>query len=251
MANLIISSWLLYLGFMPVANLDIDNVAHPTNSNFIQMAGFDFKIAGFFRVWSEIEVREFKSHDIYFDPYRAGFRIGAELLYKDIVLGVSHECDHDIVTGIRPNTYNGVEMAYNRFYAGWTAKFPVHPSVLLKPALFVGFRDDSFMGLKHPSTEVYFNTFWRYEAFNKIIYPRIQGEADFFDRVKLFAGFQPEFSASKGIWSRAGFNTGIELHYRNAAAGAEWMKHARFDQKSWAINELRLYLAFKGKAPLF
>jgi hypothetical protein len=235
---------------MPAASLDFGDKALRFNNTFIQVAGFDFNVAGYLRVWTEIEIREVKADSIYFDPYRAGFRLGADILYRGFILKVFHECDHDIITGDFLNPYNGLDMAFNCYYAGWSAEFSVTPHVLIKPAFFMGLRFDAYYINKENNRDHYFGDSPAVIPINYHLYPRLQAEADFHDLVKLSVAFQPEYSITRGMWSRIRIDTGIELHYGNIAAGIGGKNQIRLDSTGWAFNELRLYIAFKGKSPL-
>jgi hypothetical protein len=164
-------------------------------------------------------------------------------------MSVSHECDHDIVTYSDVNPYNGMDRAYNNIYAGWSAEFPVRPHFLLRPTLFLGMLDENGLYLKKNNVDENFDpVYMRPPSYT--IYSLIQGEVNLYDRVKLYASCQPDYSVTHGMWSRIRFGTEIEAHYRNLSGGIEWKHELRLHGKGWAFSELRLYISFKGKSSL-
>jgi len=256
LSGFLLTSWFLCIGFIPLSSIEADagySRGSPFNFNhsFAQTAGIDFNVSGYFRVWTEIEIRETKSKSIYFDPYRGAFRVGAEFLYKNFSLGILHECDHDIVTGNELNRYNGLETSFNEINLGWSSDYRVHANAVLSPAVSLGLYLLDGVFIKDNNSDHYFERFRMFLLENRIIYTRIQGTIDLFGLAKFRLAVQGGYSATNSGWNGLLFDMGLEAYYRNLAGGIRWKNQLRLADTAMGLNELSLYITIKGSASVF
>lgn len=198
-----------------------------------------------------MEVRETKSFSVYFAPYRADFVIGGELEYRGIFAGLVHECNHDVVTWgeLQPN--NGWDTAWTTAYAGWKGEFAPHELALLRPLVFAGL-------YLYDNAEIKFtDSFIKYERaqrgfswIDNIVFIKAGGSAELLRALTGSLYVQGEFIPSGG-WHRLTCDAGLEVHYRGLGMGAAWKGQKRLDSEGYAVNEIRFYLVFRGRAALF
>ncbi|MDR2476765.1 MAG: hypothetical protein LBD18_03145 [Treponema sp.] len=250
MANLFFTTWLLTLGFIPYSSYEYNLGPLPSvarfDNTFVQTLEVDFYVANILRVYSNVEIREMKAQTIYFDPYRADFRIGAELAYKGFFLGVFHECDHDVVTTFERSRYNGIDGAFADIYAGWQGEFAIHPKVKLQPYAALGIRPyDNFFVLVEGSGSSEIG----YPGSN--LFAELHLGADLFDLVRLRAMFRPEFSLYYRSLACFQYGAGAELRYRNISLGVDWTSQVKLLYPAGsAVSELTIYISFRGQSKL-
>ena len=253
LTNLILISWYLSIGFIPASSLEIgEDTVLRYNNSFVQTIGINFNIAQTVNLFTEVEIRDTKTYAIYFDPYRADFIIGMETCYKDFKLGVTHECNHDIVTDIKFNKYNGLDGAWMNIYFNWNKEFKMSDDVSLAPVLRMGFRpyDNVYIKPVTGDVEDYFGHDFLKGSYNYTLFGKAETGIDIYEYLHANIGFQPEYSFEYDNWGIHG-NIGIEGRYRKLALGINWKMQKRFKNTGYAANELMLYLSFRGKTSLF
>ncbi|MDR2515800.1 MAG: hypothetical protein LBC88_00290 [Spirochaetaceae bacterium] len=267
MTDLLLAGWLLYVGIIPFSTYTINDTTRQYTNSVIEHVRLDFYATEYAHIYTTIEVRETKAYEVYFDPYRADFRIGGELRYKNFAMGFWHECNHDIVTNILLNPYNGWDAAFADLYLSWQKPLEVTPSVTLTPLLFAAYQPynsillkfqdgEKYLGNIHgpPSNpnDPYFNRYEDYVVMNHNLIARIGLEAELFGFLYTSLAFQPELSAAYMEWACFNLDFSLELRRRGIALGLSF--NNRFDagvNTGYAAHELRLYAAFRGKAVLF
>ena len=209
----------------------------------------DFNIAGVYNLFTTIDIRETKADSIYFDPYRADFTIGMGLYIRDFEFGVTHECNHDVVTGFNFNEYNGWEGAWMNIFLGWSRDFYITDRISITPALYIGYRPYDNLYIKSPTS--YYFISYQYGHFNHTMYGRFGASADFYDFLNVNFLFQPEFSMELGSFNAVKGKIGVEGRFRNVSLGFDWIMQKRLHTAAYAVNEFVLYISFKGGSSLF
>jgi len=240
---------MLSVGFIPASSLDIEDSFFRYDTSFIQTVGADFNIAGVYNIFTTIDIRETKAQSIYFDPYRADFTIGMGLNFRDFKFGITHECNHDVVTGFEFNSYNGWEGAWMNITLGWSRGYTITDKISLTPAFFIGYKPYDNLYIKSP-TRYYFIQH-KYGNANNSIYGKLNANFDLFDFLNIDLMFQPEFSLAYGKWNSIKGNIRAEGRFGNIYLGFDWTMQTRLSTTAYAVNEFTIFLSFRGGNYLF
>ena len=253
LANLILINWLLSVGFIPASSLEVEeNTLYRYNNSFIQTFGVDFTVASIVNIYTTIDVRETKAqHGVYFDPYRTDFVIGAEVWYKGFELGVSHTCDHDIITDNFLNDYNGLEASWTDIYFGWSKDFKIFDNISLTPVAYIGYRPYDHVYIRPVADSAnYFGNDWRHGNHHNTMYGKTGVYIDIYKYFYAEFLLQPEYSIEKNDWSSIRGHIVTEGRFRNVALGIDWKLQKRFHHIAYAMNDFMIYIAFRGETSL-
>jgi len=86
----------------------MDYVAYD-NAYKIDVA-LEAKVFGFVRVYGNVDTYAMPDPDFGFRPFRADYRVGAELYAGAFSVGAWHECDHGVLTGPHPPKWYGKDI---------------------------------------------------------------------------------------------------------------------------------------------
>jgi hypothetical protein len=249
MGSLLIMSWMLSLGFVPNSSLAISGKSMNVSESLVQTLGVNFNLASFVSIYSSIEIRETKSADVYFDPFRGDYLLGGRLRYKNLSIGASHECNHDIVTNTDFHAYNGWEAAFEKAYINYAIPIHISPDIRVIPSITLGDQFTEKVRMKSNKKSQYFAStpikvspnifFSEFEIALELFYLRA--------RMAVQAGI----ATHNREQTHAQFALGAELFYKNISLGLEYIKRNNMqEQAGYALEALTLLVRFRGKASL-
>ena len=157
MSNFFVMAWLLSLGFVPNSSLETNGGSINASDYLVQTLGAGFYLADCVHVYTTVEIQDTKSQGIYFDPFRCDFLIGGSLYYKYFSIGISHECNHDIVTNMDLNKYNGWEAGFNQAYINCTVPFHIVSGITITPSITLTDQFGEKVRIKTNDEKKYFN----------------------------------------------------------------------------------------------
>jgi hypothetical protein len=249
MSNFIVMAWLLSLGFVPRSSLATSDGSINASNCLIQTFGVGFYVMDFIHIYSTVEIWDTKSRNIYFAPFRSDFLIGGSLYYKNFSIGISHECNHDIVTNTDFHKYNGWEAGFNNVYINYTRPFHIISGITITPSITLADQFSEKVRIKRNNKDQYF-TSTKIDISPEILSSEFQLEVEFFcvrSRVAFQAGYMPRHSA----WAYTQFNTGAELFYKNISLGFEYVNRKNMQNSAgYSLEGLTLFIRFNGKASL-
>lgn len=105
MFNFIVFSWALTVGFVPQQqNIVNASMVQIDKSRIATESSLEFGAILYekMHIYTEIETFQYLSQEtIGFNPYRSDYTFGADFFLTDhVTLGLSHECDHAVTSGI-------------------------------------------------------------------------------------------------------------------------------------------------------
>jgi spore coat protein U-like protein len=209
--NFIIMAWMLSLGFMPNSSVETKGGSIKASSCMIQTLGMGFYLADCVYIYSTVEIQETKTQGIYFDPFRADFLIGGSVYYKNFSIGLSHECNHDIVTNLNFHEYNGWEAGFNKAYINYTMPLRISSGITITPSITMGDQFTENVRIKSSNTEEYFNIGRMYVSPN-ILFAEFRFEMEV-SYLRAHLGFQTGYTTPDTEWAYTQFNLGTELFY--------------------------------------
>jgi hypothetical protein len=249
MGNVIIMAWLLSLGFVPNSTLETKSRAIEASNYLVQNFGVGFYVADHLHIYSSVELQETKSGGVYFDPFRGDYLIGAELYHRNLSLGILHECNHDIVTNMQFNRYNGWEAAFERVYLNYFLPIHIMPELTITPSITLS---DQFMEkvrIKSNNKEHYFDRL-PVAASPNIFSPEIALMVRY-HFLRAGAAFEAGYAASNHEWAYTQFRLGAELFYKNVSLGLSYINRKDTQQKAgYSLNRLDLFVRFRGRSSL-
>lgn len=72
----------------------------------------------FFRVGGSVRTFMYTQRgSIYYTPSFADYDVFAELIYKNVSIGIEHRCSHDVIGDMRQGMIEGINGGFNRVYA--------------------------------------------------------------------------------------------------------------------------------------
>jgi hypothetical protein len=249
MGNLIIMAWLLTLGVVPNSTLETKSRAIDASNYLVQNFGVGFYVADHVHIYSSVEIQETKASGIYFDPFRGDFLIGAELYHKNLSLGILHECNHDIVTNMNFNRYNGWEAAFEKVYLNYFLPIYITPDFTITPSITLADQFLEKVRIKSNDKDHYFDRLPAAASPN-IFSPEIALKMEY-RFLRAMAAFQAGYATSNREWAYTQFNLGAELFYKNVSLGLSYINRKDTQQKAgYSLNRLDLFVRFRGKSRL-
>jgi hypothetical protein len=249
MSNFLVMAWLLSLGFVPTSSLETKGRSINASDCLVQNFGVGFYLADHIRIYTTVEIQETKSGGIYFDPFRADFLIGGELYLRNLSLGISHECNHDIVTNMNFNRYNGWEAVFEKIYINYALPLRIGREITITPAITLTDQLSEKVRIKNNSKDHYFDHLTAAASPN-IISPefRLETECRF---LRSSVAFQAGYANRIREWAYTQFKLGAELFYKNIALGLAYTNRKDTQANAgYSLEMLNLYVRFRGKASL-
>jgi hypothetical protein len=249
MSNVLVMSWLLSLGFMPTTSLEIKDASINASNCLVQTLGVQFDLAEHLRIYSTVEIRETKSRSIYFDPFRGDFLLGGALYFKNLSIGVSHECNHDIVTNTQFHEYNGWEAAFDKAYINYTIPFHIVSGVSIRPSITIADQFTEAVRIKSNNKYHYFDSN-KMKTSPNILFSDLRLEMEVFF-LRPYAAFQAGITTHNGELAYTQFNIGAALFYKNISIGVDYIDRNNVQKNAgYSLEGLRLFIRFQGKASL-
>jgi hypothetical protein len=250
MSNFIVMAWILSLGFVPNSSLKISNNSSIEASNFlIQNLGMDFYLADFIHIYSTVEIRETKSRKIYFDPFRCDFLIGGSLYFKNFSIGVSHECNHDVVTNMNLNRYNGWEASFEKVYINYTIPIYTDLGITIIPSITLADQFSEKVRIKSNDKNKYFARNAMSISPN-IFFSEFGLEMEF-SHLRSCMALQVGYTTHNNKGAYTQFNLGVEMFYKNISLGFDYVKRRNMQKNAgYSLKGLMLFIRFQGKSSL-
>jgi hypothetical protein len=249
MGNLIIMAWLLSLGVVPNSTLETKSRAIEASNYLVQNFGVGFYIADHLHIYSSVELQETKTGGIYFDPFRGDYLIGAEIYHENLSLGILHECNHDIVTNMSLNRYNGWEAAFEKVYLNYFLPIHIMPDFTITPSITLS---DQFMEkvrIKNNDRNYYFDHVPVAVSPN-IFSPEFALEMEY-RFLRAGAAFEAGYATSGHEWAYTQFSLGAEVFYKNVSLGLSYINRKDTQQKAgYSLERLDLFIRFQGRSSL-
>lgn len=249
MSNFLVMAWLLSLGFVPASSLETTKGSINASGYLTQNFGVGFYLANHLRIYSNVELRETKSGDIYFDPFRGDFLIGGEVYFGALSLGVSHECNHDIVTNMQFHDYNGWEAVFEKVYINYFLPVRIRPEITIRPSVRLTDRFTEKVRVKSSDRNRYFDRIG-IDVSPNILSPEFRLEVDcFFLRAGI--AFEAGYAPHDRAWAYTRFRLGTELLYKNISLGLEYTNRRDTQEDAGcSLEKLELFVRFRGKTGL-
>ncbi|MDR2029006.1 MAG: hypothetical protein LBP93_05650 [Treponema sp.] len=243
-------AWALSLGFVPNSSLKISNNSSIEASNFqVQNLGVGFYLADCICIYTTVEIRETKNQDIYFDPFRSDFLIGGSIYFKNLSLGVSHECNHDIVTNTKLHKYNGWEASFEKVYLNYTIPIYTDWGITITPSITLADQFVEKVRIKSNNENKYFG----YNAISvspNIFFSELRLEVEFLCLRSRIA-FQAGYTTHNNSRAYTQFELGAELFYKNISLGLDYIKRKNMQKNAgYSLEGLVLFIRFRGKSGL-
>jgi hypothetical protein len=242
-------AWMLSLGFMPNSSLETKGGSIQSTDCLVQTLGVDFYLADHINVYSTVEIQETKSTGIYFDPFRGDFLIGGEVYFKNLSIGIAHECNHDMVTNMNFHAYNGWEASFNKAYINFFLPIRAASGITITPSISLTDHFTEKVRIKSNEKKHYFDRV-RTDVSPVVFSPEFRLEMElFFLRSK--AAFQAGYAIHDDTWTHTQFELGAELFYKNIALGVDYIaRKNKQENAGYSLENLTLFVRFLGKSSL-
>jgi hypothetical protein len=249
MTNLIVMTWMLSLGFVPNSSLQTGDKSIEASNCLVQTLGLGFYLADCIYLYSTVEIQETKTQSIYFDPFRGDYLIGGLVYFKNFSLGVSHECNHDIVTNQKFHEYNGWEAAFEKVYINYSIPIRIIPGITITPSIMLADQFCEKVRIKSNTKNQYFS----YSPMNtspNIFFPDFRLEMEFFF-LRSRAAFQAGYTTHNYACAYTQFSLGGEVFYKNISLGLDYIKRTNMQKNAgYSLEGLTLFIRFRGKSSL-
>jgi hypothetical protein len=249
MSNFIIMAWLLSLGFVPNSSLETKSRSLEGSNFLVQNFGVGFYLANHVRIYTNVELRETKSNDIYFAPFRGDYLIGGEVYFKNLSLGISHECNHDIVTNMNFHKYNGWEAVFEKIYANYAMPIHIRSGITITPSITLTDRFTEKLRIKRNDKKHYFDRLATDDSPN-IFSPELRLKIECFF-LRSSVAFLAGYANHNREWAYTQFKLGAELFYKNISLGLDYTKRKDTQKNAgYSLERLELFVRFRGKSSL-
>jgi hypothetical protein len=249
MSNLVVMAWLLSLGFTPHSSLETSGGSINASGCLVQTLGVGFYLADFVHIYSTVEIQETKSQGVYFDPFRCDFLIGGSFHFKNFSIGLSHECNHDIVTNMDFHIYNGWEAGFDKAYINYTIPINITSKFILTPSITLGDQFTEKLRIKSNDTIDYFR-YGGLDVSPTVLFAEFQLTLEL-SPLRSRAAFQAGYAARAKQWAYTQFNLEVELFYKNISLGLEYINRKKKQKDSgYSLEGLTLFVRFSGKSSL-
>jgi hypothetical protein len=249
MSNFLVMSWLLSLGFMPNSSLETRGGAIQSSDCLVQNFEVGFYLADHIKVYSSVELQETKSAGIYYDPFRGDFLIGGALYHKNLSIGISHECNHDIVTNLDFHKNNGWEGSFEKAYIHYFLPLRVASGITITPSITLTDQFIERLRVKKNNKKHYFDLLGP-DVSPNVFSPEFRLETELFF-LRAGAAFQAGYAIHKREWTHTQLELGAELFYKNIALGVVYIdRNNRQESAGYSLETLTLFVRFQGKSSL-
>jgi hypothetical protein len=249
MSNLIFMAWMLSLGFVPNSSLRTSDNSIEASNCLVQTLGLGFYLADCIYLYSTVEIQETKANKIYFDPFRSDFLIGGSVYFKNFSIGVSHECNHDIVTNTNFHDYNGWEAAFEKVYINYTIPVYIIPGITITPSITLADQFCEKVRIKSNDRKQYF-AYLPSRISPNIFFSEFRLEIECF-YLRSRAAFQAGYTTHNSVCAYTQFNLGVDVFYKNISLGLDYIKRKNMQRNAgYSLEGLTLFIRFRGKSSL-
>jgi hypothetical protein len=249
MSNFFVMAWLLSLGFVPNSSLQTSAGSIDASNYLVQTLGVGFYLANCVHIYSTVEIQETKSRSIYFDPFRGDFLIGGSVYFKNISIGVLHECNHDIVTNTDLHAYNGWEAGFNKAYIKYTIPISIASGVSITPLIMLGDQFTEKVRIKSNDEKEYFGRA-KLDISPNILFSEFGFEMELF-YLRTYMAFQAGYLPQRNEWAYTQFKLRVELFYKNVSLGLDYITRKKMQRNTgYSFEGLTLFIRFQGKSSL-
>ena len=249
MSNLLVMMWMLSLGFVPNSSLETKNGSIQASNSLVQTFGVGFYLADYIHIYSSVELQETKTNSIYFDPFRGDFLIGGGVRYKNLSIGISHECNHDIMTNIKFHDYNGWEASFEKFYINYFMPISIISEITIIPSVTLTDQFTERVRIKSNDKKHYFDPIETNVSPN-IISPEFRLEAECFF-LRANAAFQAGYAIHHKEWTHTQLGLGVELFHKNISLGLDYINRKNMQKNAgYSLENLILFVRLKGRSAL-
>jgi predicted outer membrane repeat protein len=248
MSNFFVMAWMLSLGFMPNSSLEINGGAINTSNCLTQTLGVGFYIADFVHIYSAVEIQETKSQGIYFDPFRGDFLVGGSLYFKNFSIGVSHECNHDIMTNTDCHDYNGWEAGFSKAHIDYALPIRIG-SVTITPSIMLANQFSERTRIKSNDEKKYFGHNKVHVSPN-IFFPEFRLAVEI-PYLRSHVAFQAGYALHSGEMTYTQLRVGAEVFYKHISLGIDYINRENMQKDAgYALEGLTLFIRFGQRANL-
>ncbi|MDR0597182.1 MAG: hypothetical protein LBG14_01585 [Treponema sp.] len=249
MSNILIMMWMLSLGFVPDSFLETTRGSIQSSDFLVQSLGMGFYLTDYIHIYSSVELRETKSSGIYFDPFRGDFLIGGEVRYRNLSIGISHECNHDIVTNLKFHDYNGWEASFEKFYINYFMPISITSEITITPSVTLTDQFTERVRIKSNDKKKYFNPIGT-DVSPNIFSPEFRLEVEYFF-LRAKAAFQAGYAIHHNKWAHTQVRLGAELFHRNISLGLDYINRKNMQKNAgYSLENLTLFVRFRGRSAL-
>jgi hypothetical protein len=249
MTNLLVMAWMLSLGFVPNSSLKTSDGSIEASNSLVQTLGVGFYLADCIYLYSTVEIQETKSGGIYYDPFRSDFLIGGSVYFNNLSVGISHECNHDILTNMQFHDYNGWEAAFEKAYISYALPIHVFSKMTITPSITLADQFSEKVRIKSNDTREYFahNTI---NTSPNIFSPEFRLAIEFF-YLRSYMAYQAGYATHGNEQLYTQLNLGLELLYKNISLGLDYIDRKNMQKKAgYSLEGLTLFVRFRGKSSL-
>jgi hypothetical protein len=249
MGNLIVMAWLLSLGFVPNSLLKTSGGSIKASDCLVQTLGVGFYLADCIHIYSTVEIQDTKSHGIYYDPFRSDFLIGGSVYFKNFSIGVSHECNHDIVTNMKFHDYNGWEAGFDKVYINYAIPISLTSKITITPSITLADQFTEKVRIKSNDKKRYFDNI-KMDISPNILFPEFRLDMEFFC-LRSRVAFQAGITTHNNKWAYTQFDLGLELFYKNISLGLDYINRKNMQNNAgYSLEGLTFFIRFQGKSNL-
>jgi hypothetical protein len=249
MTNFLVMTWMLSLGFVPHSSLTTSGASITASQYLTQTLDMGFELAGCVQIYGAVEIRETKSRKIYFDPFRSDFLIGGAVYFKGFSAGLSHECNHDILTNMKFHEYNGWEAAFEKVYINYTLPFRIMPGITITPSITLTDHFTERVRIKSNDIKKYF-AHKTIAVSPNIFSPEFHLAMEIF-HLRFHAACQAGYAGGNHKIVYTQLNLGAELFYKNVSLGLDYIdRKNRQKNAGYSVEGLTLFVRFRGTSSL-
>jgi hypothetical protein len=249
MANILVMAWMLSLGFVPNSSLKTMGGSIEATNSLVQILGMGFYLADCIHLYSSVEIQETKSGGIYYDPFRSDFLVGGSVYFKNFSAGISHECNHDILTNMQFHDYNGWEAAFEKVYISYALPIHIISGITITPSLTLTDQFAEKVRIKSNDTDEYF-AHKTIDISPNIFSPKFQLEIELF-HLRSHIACQTGYVTHSKERAHTQLNLGMELFYKNISLGLAYIDRKNMQKKAgYSLEGLTMFVRFRGKSSL-
>jgi hypothetical protein len=242
-------AWMLSLGFVPNSSLKTSGGSIEASNSLVQTLGMGFYLAELLHLYGAVEIQETKSGNIYFDPFRSDFLIGGSVCLKNFSAGISHECNHDIVTNMKFHDYNGWEAAFEEVYINYALPVHIIPGITITPSITLTDQFSERVRIKSNDTKKYFS----HNTINispNIFSPEFRLAMEL-SHLRFHAACQAGYATHSKECAYTQLDLGMEIFYKNISLGLDYTDRKNTQKNAgYSLEALTLFIRFQGRSSL-
>jgi hypothetical protein len=230
---------------MPYSSLKTNDSSINASDCLVQTLGVGFYLADFIHIYSTVEIQETKAHEVYFDPFRGDFLIGGSVYFKNLSIGVLHECNHDIVTNMSFHDYNGWEAGINKAYINYTMPITMASGISITPSITLGDQFTEKIRIKSNDEQQYFKH-TGLDISPNVLFSEFGLAMEFFCLRSRLA-FQMGYTLHNNERAYTQLRAGVELFYRSMSLGLDYINRRNMqDDAGYSLKGLTVFVRFQG-----